>query len=80
MEKHGWMHNDRDVFSYYYHKNELLISLQNYDTNNYLTRFTIKGRENCKIKFQAHNRHEAQSMAIKCYKVQLTKLIEQLPA
>ena len=79
MEKHGWMHNDRDVFSYYYHKNELLISLQNYD-NNYLIRFTINGLGRCRITCQAHNVSEAQAIAIKCYKGRLNKLIEQLPA
>jgi hypothetical protein len=80
MEKHGWFVNGQDRFSYYYHKNELLISLQNYDTNNYLTRFTIKGCASCRIKFQANARFDAQVIAIESYKIQLNKLIQQLPS
>jgi len=80
MEKQGWYVNGQDCFSYYYYRNELLISLQNYDTNNYLIRFTIKGCASCRIKFQANTRSEAQAIAIECYKIQLNKLIQQLPA
>jgi hypothetical protein len=83
MEKHGWLEDRGDSgnsFSYYYHKNELLISLQKYDTNNYLIRFTIHGLQRYRITCQAHNVSEAQAIAIKCYKGQLNKLIRNLPA
>jgi hypothetical protein len=80
MDKHGWRNEPNTCFTYYYHKNELLISLQNYDTNNYLMRFTINGLERCRIKCQAHNVSEAQSVAIKCYKGQLNRLVRELPA
>ena len=80
MDKHGWILDDGSCFSYYYHKNELLISLQNYDTNNYLIRFTINGLERSKIMCCARNVSEAQSVAIKCYKGQLNRLVRELPA
>lgn len=80
MDKHGWINEPYGCFSYYYHNNELLISLQNYDTNNYLMRFTINGLERCRITCQTHNISEAQAIAIKCYKERLNKLIRELPA
>jgi hypothetical protein len=78
MEKHGWREDEK--FSYYYHRNRLLISLQNYDTNSFLIRFTIDGCEKSRIRCKAHTIPEAQAIAIVCYKRHLNNLMTELPA